>query len=88
MSKYTLKYPFTSAAGQRIESIEMRRLKRKDLKAAQQFSKDDVEQEDFLLAQLSGLTVEDIGQLDIADSKALTDFFRRMAEGSPEPAEG
>ncbi|OQS37624.1 phage tail assembly protein [Chromobacterium haemolyticum] len=88
MSKYTLKYPFTSATGQRVESIEMRRLLRKDLKAAYQFSKNDVEQEDFLLAQLSGLTVEDIDQLDIADSKALTDFFRRMAEGSPEPAEG
>ncbi|AAQ59148.1 phage tail assembly protein [Chromobacterium violaceum] len=84
MSKYTLKFPFTNAGGQHIETIEMRRLKRSDLKAAVQFSKDDVDQEDFLLARLSGLTMEDIGQLDIADSRALTDFFRRMAEGSTE----
>lgn len=82
---YTLKFPFTNAAGVRIERLDMRRLKRQDLKAAMQFSKDDVDQEDFLLARLSGLTMEDIGQLDIADSKALTDFFRRMAEGRVEP---
>lgn len=62
MSKYTLKFPFTNAGGQHIETIEMRRLKRSDLKAAVQFSKDDVDQEDFLLARLSGLTMEDIGQ--------------------------
>lgn len=84
---YTLKFPFTSATGARIERIDMRRLKRQDLKAAMQFSKDDVDQEDFLLARLSGLTMEDIGQLDIADSKALTDFFRRMAEGRVEPSQ-
>ena len=53
---YTLKFPFTTAAGTRIERIEMRRLLRKDLKAAMQFSKDDIEQEDFLLARLSGMT--------------------------------
>lgn len=82
---YTLKFPFTNAAGVRVERIDMRRLKRHDLKAAMQFSKDDVDQEDFLLARLSGLTMEDIGQLDIADSKALTDFFRHMAEGRAEP---
>ncbi|QOK91985.1 phage tail assembly protein [Ralstonia pseudosolanacearum] len=84
---YTLKFPFTTAAGVRVESIEMRRLKRQDLKAAMKYSKDDVDQEDFLLARLSGLTMEDIGELDIADSKALTDFFRGMAEGRAEPAQ-
>ena len=65
----------------------MRRLLRKDLKAAMQFSKDDIEQEDFLLARLSGMTIEDIGQIDIADSHALTGFFRHMAQGRPEPAQ-
>lgn len=86
MQKFTLKYPFKSATGQQIETLELRRLKRRDLKAAHQYSKDDIEQEDFLIARLSGLVVEDIGELDIADSKALTDFFRRMAEGSQEPS--
>ena len=85
---YTLKFPFTNAAGTRIERLEIRRLTRADLKAAYKFSKDEVEQEDFLLARLTTLQVEDIGDLDIADSKALTDFFRRMVEGTGDAAQG
>lgn len=85
MDKYTLKHPFTSASGQRIETLELRRLTRRDLKAAHQYSKEDVEQEDFLLARMSGLVVEDVNELDMADSKALTDFFRGMVEGTQQP---
>ncbi|WP_080430829.1 phage tail assembly protein [Burkholderia ubonensis] len=86
--KYPLKFPFTNAAGVKIEAVEMRRLKRRDVKAAVNYSTNEVDQEDFLLARLSGLTVEDIEELDIADSRALIDFFRGVAEGSPEPAAG
>ncbi len=85
---YTLKFPFTTAAGVRVERVEMRRLKRKDLKAAMQFSKDDVEQENFLLGRMCGMVPEDIDELDVADSKELTTFFRRMAEGSAELTQG
>jgi hypothetical protein len=74
----TLKHPFTNAAGQRIEKLTIRRAKRADMKAATKYSKDDVEQEDFLFARITGLTLEDIDQLDLADSKALTDSFRGM----------
>jgi hypothetical protein len=74
----TLKHPFTNAAGQRIEKLIVRRAKRADMKAAIKYSKDDGEQEDFLFAQITGLTLEDIDQLDLADSTALTDFFRSM----------
>ncbi|QOK96816.1 phage tail assembly protein [Ralstonia pseudosolanacearum] len=75
-----LKYPFTNAAGQRIETLTLRRAKRADMKAAAKYSKDDAEQEDFLFAQITGLTLEDIDQLDLADSKALTDTFRSMVD--------
>lgn len=78
MDKITLKFPFKNAAGQMIEKVEIRRLTRGSAKAAQKYSKDDVEQEDFLLAQMTGLTVEDVDQLDIADSKQLLDVFRKM----------
>lgn len=73
-----LKYPFKNAAGQRIEALVMRRGKRADAKAADKYSKDPAEQEDFLFARLTGLTLEDIDQLDLADSKSLTDSFRKM----------
>ena len=76
----TLKHPFTNAAGQRIEKLTVRRAKRADMKAAAKYSKDDAEQEDFLFAQITGLTLEDIDQLDLADSKALQDSFRSMVD--------
>ncbi|MFB9160251.1 phage tail assembly protein [Chromobacterium violaceum] len=77
-----LKYPFTNAAGQRIDTLEVSRLKRADLKAASHHSQDDADQEDFLFARMTGLTLEDIDQLDIADSGALADSFREMVGGS------
>jgi hypothetical protein len=74
----TLKHHFTNAAGQRIEKLTVRRAKRADMKAAAKYSKDEAEQEDFLFAQITGMTLEDIDQLDLADSKALQDTFREM----------
>ena len=74
-----LKHPFTAPDGKRIESVTMRRPKRKDIKLAQKFSKDDVDQEDFLFARLTGLTIEDLDELDAQDSAALQDSFRSMA---------
>lgn len=76
----TLKHPFTNAAGQYIEKLTVRRAKRADMKAAAKYSKDEAEQEDFLFAQITGLTLEDIDQLDLADSKALQDSFRSMVD--------
>lgn len=73
-----LKYPFKNAAGQLIETLTLKRGKRADAKAADKYSKDMAEQEDFLFARLTGLALEDIDQLDLADSKALTDAFRNM----------
>ncbi|QND84166.1 Phage tail chaperone E [Chromobacterium vaccinii] len=78
MDKIKLQYPFTNAAGQSIETLEIKRLKRADLKAASRHSQDDADQEDFLFARMTGLTLEDIDQLDIADSRALADSFRQM----------
>ena len=75
-----LKHPFTSAAGTRIATLEIKRLKRGDLKAASRHSKEDAEQEDFLFARMTGLTLEDLEQLDVADSKSLTDIFRQMVD--------
>ena len=77
----TLKHPFTNAAGQRVEKLTVRRLKRGDLKAAAKHSSDDGEQEDFLFARMTGLTLEDIEQLDMADSKVMQDTFRQMVDG-------
>lgn len=72
-----LKFPLQAGA-QRIDKLTLRRGKRADMKAAAKHSADDAEQEDFLFARLTGLTLEDIDALDLADSKTLQDTFRRM----------
>ncbi|KMN33073.1 MULTISPECIES: phage tail assembly protein [Chromobacterium] len=87
MKALKLQFPFTNAAGERIESLTITRLKRGDLKAAHQHSKDDADQEDFLFARMTGLLLEDIDQLDIADSRVLADCFRAMVGGGDGAAE-
>lgn len=76
-----LKFPFTSAAGVKISSLPITRLKRKDISAAQTHTKDEAAMEDFLLAKMTGLTIEDLMDLDIADSKTVVEVFREMAGG-------
>lgn len=84
MQTYQLKYPFTTAAGVRLEKIEMRRLNRADLRKASAYSKDEFDQESFMLASMCGLTPEDIDNFDLADSKALAVFFRTLVDGKGE----
>ncbi|MFZ5659196.1 MAG: phage tail assembly protein [Pseudomonadota bacterium] len=82
MSKeITLKYPIKTGAGATVEKLTVSRLKRADLKAAARYSKEDDEQEDFLMSRMTGLQIEDLDQLDIADSKVLADTFREMVGG-------
>ncbi len=76
-----LKFPYTTAAGTRVTSLPVTRLKRKDIGKAQAYSKDDAVVEDFLLAKMTSMTVEDLGDLDIADSKTVTEVFRGMVDG-------
>ncbi|WP_168194795.1 phage tail assembly protein [Chromobacterium phragmitis] len=53
---------------------------------ASRHRQEDAGQEGFLFARMAGLTLEDIGQLDIADSKALSDCFAQWwAPGSRLP---
>ncbi|MCA8013609.1 phage tail assembly protein [Burkholderia vietnamiensis] len=79
--KIPLKFPVKLATGQTLTELNLRRGKRKEMGLAAKYSEDPGEQEDFLLAMLTNLTVEDIGELDLADSKRLMDSFRLMVEG-------
>jgi len=80
--EFALKYPFTNAAGVRVERITLRRARRADLRAASQYSKDDFDQDTFLLARLSGLTLEDLDNLDLEDNTQLVQRFRGLAGSS------
>lgn len=84
MQTYQLKHPFTTAAGVLLEKVEIRRLTRGDLRKANAYSKNDFDQENFMLASMCGVTAEDLDGFDLADSKALAEFFRTLVDGKGE----
>ena len=77
----TLKFPFQSASGEKISKLPIKRLKRKDISAAQAVTKDEAGMEDMLVAKMLGITLEDLGEFDIADSKSATEVLREMSNG-------
>ncbi|MFB6404418.1 phage tail assembly protein [Pseudomonas putida] len=76
-----LKFPFTTAAGVFLDKLPIRRPKRKDIAAGQRQAADEAGLEDYLVAKMTGLTLEDLGELDIADSKTVSAVFRELASG-------
>lgn len=85
--RVNLKFPITSGDGRTLTELTLRRLKRKDLKAAAKFSPSEVDQETFLFALATGQTMEDIDELDLVDNKALAEGFRAMAGTGEDSAE-
>ncbi|MGF6098899.1 phage tail assembly protein [Pseudomonas sp. 18175] len=77
----TLKFPFKSAAGVQLETLPIKRVKRKDISACQALTKDESVLEDMIIAKIFNLTLEDLGELDIADSKSATEVLREMSNG-------
>ncbi|WP_448092496.1 phage tail assembly protein [Pseudomonas lini] len=78
---FTLKFPFKSASTEMVSKLSIKRLKRKDISAAQAVTKNEAEMEDVLVAKMLGITMEDLGEFDIADSKLATEVLREMASG-------
>lgn len=82
----TLQHPIKSATGETISKLVLQRPTRKDLKLAQKHSKDEVEMEDLLFSRLTGVPVEDLDLLDLADNDQLTRSFRLMRGGEGDGA--
>lgn len=76
-----LKFPFTSAAGVLIRSLPIKRLKRKDVSAGQAVTDNQNVLEDMLAAKMLGITLEDLGEFDIADAKSVTRLLGAMMDG-------
>ncbi|MBA1271593.1 MULTISPECIES: phage tail assembly protein [Pseudomonas] len=76
-----LKFPFTSAAGVLISSLPIKRLKRKDVSAARGATESQSVFENILAAKMLGITLEDLEEFDIADSKSVTDLMDAMTTG-------
>lgn len=76
--KLPLKHPITIGTGEKLTKLSLKRPTRGDLKAADKYSKLESEQEDMLFSRMTGLAIEDLDLLDVADNKALGDTFRDM----------
>lgn len=70
---FKLSYPFTTAAGTRIEQVELKRLTVKDLKQVRKISKNPADWDEPLIARSTGLLPED---LDMADYLQLQKRFQ------------
>ncbi|EIS0892316.1 phage tail assembly protein, partial [Salmonella enterica] len=56
---FKLSYPFTTAAGPRVEQVELKRLTVKDLKQVRKISKDPADWDELLIARSTGILPED-----------------------------
>ena len=71
-----LKHPYTTAAGQKLENLTLRRLKVKDLRAmSEQAGKDEVLLEIVGISRMCGLAQEDLDDMDAADYQQLKGRF-------------
>lgn len=73
---FKLSYPFTTAAGTRIELVELKRLTVKDLKQVRKISKNPADWDEPLIACSTGLLPEDLDNMDLADYLQLQKRFQ------------
>lgn len=72
----TLQYPFTTAAGQTISTVTVRRLKVRDIKAINEQANGKGTQIELLgVARMVSLLPEDLEEMDAADYQGLKDRF-------------
>lgn len=84
--KYTLQFPFTSAAGEHIETLTLRRLKVKDMRNARRASDKPEEWDEPLMAAMTGLVQEDLAEMDLLDYQSLQKRFQAMLGMATESA--
>lgn len=75
-----LDYPIKNGHGNDITELKIRRAKAKDLRNAQS-QKNDADQEFYLISILTGLVMDDIGELDIADYQQVQNALKEMQKG-------
>ncbi|GDO99317.1 phage tail assembly protein [Escherichia coli] len=75
---YTLKWPFTTAAGQYVESLTLRRLTVRDLKSVRKAYSNPADWDEPLIARSTGLLPEDLEGMDLADYMELQKRFQQI----------
>ncbi|EJQ1720671.1 phage tail assembly protein [Salmonella enterica] len=75
---FTLKYPFTTAAGNSIAQLTLNRLTVKDLKQIKKTHKNPTDWDEPLISRSTGLLPEDLDNMDLADYLELQDRFQKI----------
>nr|SAY44553.1 Uncharacterised protein [Serratia marcescens] len=83
--KFLLRYPYTTAGGQRIEELPLRRLAVRDMKRVMAANKDPANWDMPLIAAMVDLPVEDLDSMDLADYMVLTQRFQALSKLDDEP---
>lgn len=84
-----LQHPFTTAAGQKVESLTLRRLKVKDLKQiGEQSAGNEVQLELLGVGRMCGLVIEDLEEMDAADYQRLKARFLEYLGVAGQPVVG
>ncbi|WP_432217079.1 phage tail assembly protein [Pseudomonas kribbensis] len=83
---FTLKFAFTSTNGEQLSTLPTKRLKRKDISAAQAVTKDEGAMEDLLVAKLLGNTLATEVLREMAAGRALAPVLGRSTAAGVEVA--
>lgn len=79
--KIALQFPIKNGEGKEITELNLRRAKVADIKRMNELKGSDAEREIYMIALLTGLVIEDVEQLDIADYKVIQKAFEEMQKG-------
>lgn len=87
--KILLKFPFVTPSGQKIESVTIRRLKVRDIKAISDQADGKPAQMELLgVARMAGLVPEDLDEMDAADYQVLKERFLDVLGITGNPLDG
>lgn len=75
---FVLQFPFTTAAGNSVPQLALKRLTVKDLKQVKKTHKDPADWDEPLISRSTGLLPEDLDNMDLADYLELQTRFQKI----------
>lgn len=78
-NNYTLQHPYKTAAGETMETLNLKSLTVGDLRQVKRQFKEASDWDEGLIARMCGLVVEDLDGMDLRDYQALSARFRETA---------
>lgn len=84
---FPLNWPFTTAAGEKISQLTLKRLTVKNLKQVKKKYKDPADWDEPLISLSTGLPPEDLDNMDLADYLELQTRFQKITGLGKKPGD-